>query len=129
MKTKQFLSSGKPKSNEDEIGLMIRCLKCGNGRVFLITANLKNLYKERNTDKFRIETECENCKRQIEVVVGWVTKKDGFSYKEFRETEEFSVQDNDILNINSSHTPNIERVTENHQIYMEAKYGTKIEVF
>ena len=97
MITKQFMSSGKPKSEENEIGLMIRCLKCGNGRVFLITENLKNLYKERIVDKFRIETECENCKRQIEVVVGWVTNNKGFSYKDFRKTKELSVEDNNGL--------------------------------
>lgn len=93
IKTKQFLSGGKPKSEEADIGLLIKCLDCNKGRVFKITDNLKPIYKDRKTDKFRIEIECEGCNKKIEVALGWIELKRGYSYKDFRETDEISVED------------------------------------
>lgn len=97
IKTKQFLSGGKPKSEHYEIGLLIKCLDCKKGRMFKITDNLKLIYKDRMEDKFRIETECEGCNRKIEVGLGWIDFKKGYSYKDFEKSKEISVEDENGL--------------------------------
>ena len=79
IKTKQFLSGGKPKNEEADIGLLIKCLDCNKGRMFKITDNLKHCYKDRGEDKFRIETECEGCNKKIGVSFGWIEFKEKFN--------------------------------------------------
>ena len=97
MRTKQFVSAGKPKENQNEIGILIKCLECGKGRVFKVTEQIKLVYKDRTMDKFKIETECEGCSRKIEVSFGWITRESGFSYRDFKKSKELSVEDENGL--------------------------------
>ncbi len=91
MKTKQIITSKKPIKENREIGLLIKCLDCNTGRMFKISENLK-LLLNKVMDKFKIETFCEECDKKIEVSVGWINKRAGFSYRGFSE-------DKDILSV------------------------------
>src|SRR5687767_11228176 len=66
-------NSDKPIPSENEIGLTIYCHNCKQGRNFCIDSNLK-VVEHRQMKSLYVISQCEKCKTEIEVRIGWVDR-------------------------------------------------------